>query len=143
VWRNEKIKRRALSAPGVLSSAIVIADFQGYVHFLDKNTGALVARAKVAKQRVSSAPATFENTVVVLTDGGTMAAFRVTPSAATHAPAVPESAPSQSAPVPTVTPAATPEPPAATPEPTTTPEPPAAPAPTPPPAPAPAPTPTQ
>ena len=136
VWRNEKIKRRALSAPGVLSSAIVIADFQGYVHFLDKNTGALVARAKVAKQRVSSAPATFENTVVVLTDGGTLAAFRVTPSAATHAPAVPESAPSQPAPVPTVTPAATPEP-------TTTPEPPAAPAPTPPPAPAPAPTPTQ
>jgi outer membrane protein assembly factor BamB len=101
VWRNDKIKRRALSAPVVLDDAIVIADFQGYVHFLDKHTGALVARNKVAKQRVSSAPAAFANTVVVLTDGGSLAAFRVTPSSASAAPAA-------AAPTPTPAPAPAP-----------------------------------
>jgi hypothetical protein len=64
----------------------------------------------VAKQRVSSAPAAFENTVVVLTDGGSLAAYRVTPKAAAPAPApaAAESAPA----VPIVAPA--PEPPAPT-----------------------------
>jgi outer membrane protein assembly factor BamB len=89
VWRNEKVKRRALSAPVVTSSAVVIADYQGYVHYLDKNTGELVARVKVAKQRVSSAPAAAEDTVVVLTDGGELAAFKATPKAPTPAAAVP------------------------------------------------------
>jgi outer membrane protein assembly factor BamB len=106
VWRNEKVKRRALSAPVVLDSAIVIADYQGYVHFLDKNTGALVARTKVAKQRVSSAPAAFENTVVVLTDGGSLAAFRATPAASAPAaatPAPPSVTPAPAAPTPAPT----------------------------------------
>ena len=132
VWRNDKIKRRALSAPVVISTAIVIADYQGYVHFLDKNTGALVARAKVAKQRVSSPPAASENTVVVLTDGGSMAAFRATPTAANPARAAAEPAPAAPA-VPATTPAPTPEAtPAATPEatPESPPAPPPAPAPT-------------
>jgi len=93
VWRNEKVERRALTAPVVIDSAVAIADYQGYVHFLDKKTGELVARVKVSKQRVSSAPAAFGNTVVVLTDGGSLAAFRVTPPASNAAPAAAESAP--------------------------------------------------
>jgi outer membrane protein assembly factor BamB len=103
VWRNDKVKRRALSAPVVIGSAIAIADYQGYVHFFDKNTGALVARSKVAKQRVSTPPAAFENTVVVITDGGSLAAFRATPATAPPAPAAADATPS-------APPAATPAP---------------------------------
>jgi outer membrane protein assembly factor BamB len=111
VWRNEKVKRRALSAPVVIESAIAIADFQGYVHFLDKRTGELVARARVSKQRVSSAPAASGNTLVVLTDGGSLAAFRVTPSASTAAPAAAQpAAPPESA-APPGSPAPPPAPP--------------------------------
>jgi outer membrane protein assembly factor BamB len=76
LWRNEKLKRRGLSTPIVSNSAIAIADFQGYVHWLDKKTGELVARERVAKQRVSNPPAGANNTIVVLTDGGTLAAYR-------------------------------------------------------------------
>jgi outer membrane protein assembly factor BamB len=135
VWRNEKVKRRAVSAPVVTSSAVAIADFQGYLHYLDKNSGALVARVKVAKQRVSSAPAAFEDTVVVLTDGGSLAAFRASPKApapAAETPPPAATAPTAPAPAEAATPApATPAP--ATPAP--------APAATPPPAPVPAPAP--
>jgi outer membrane protein assembly factor BamB len=81
VWQNAKLKRRGLSVPVVLSTSIVVADYQGYVHWLDKNTGALVARKRVSKFRVSNAPVVSGDTVVVLTDGGDLAAFRATPPA--------------------------------------------------------------
>jgi outer membrane protein assembly factor BamB len=87
MWRNDKLKRRGLSAPVVTSTAIALADFQGYLHWLDKNTGELVARERVAKkQRVSSPPVGDGDIVVVLTDGGTLAAYRATPKASTSAP---------------------------------------------------------
>jgi outer membrane protein assembly factor BamB len=79
LWRNEKLKRRGLSTPAVTSTAIVVADYQGYLHWLDKITGELVARERVAKFRVSNAPVAVDNTVVVITDSGRMAAYRATP----------------------------------------------------------------
>ena len=113
IWRNEKLKRRGLSTPVVTSTAIAMADFQGYIHWLDKNTGELVARERVAKQRVSNPPAGANNIIVVLTDGGALAAYRATPkvSSAPPAPAA-SAAPPATAPAP-----ATETPPAAEPAP--------------------------
>jgi len=112
VWRNDKIRRRALSAPVVLGGAIAIADYQGYVHYLDKNTGVFVARVRTSKQRVSNPLVGADNIVVVLTDGGTLAAFRATPRTAPAAAApaaaaepAPEATPPSSE---TAAPAATP-----------------------------------
>ena len=81
LWRNDKLKRRGLSAPAVTSTAIAVADYQGYLHWLDKTTGELVARERVAKYRVSNPPIAVKDTVVVLTDSGELAAFRATPRA--------------------------------------------------------------
>jgi outer membrane protein assembly factor BamB len=116
VWRNEKIRRRGLTAPVVLGSAIAIADYQGYVHYLDKNTGVLVARVRTSKQRVSNPPVGANNIVVVLTDGGTLAAFRATPravpaAAQAPAPAAAQAAETDPAVPPTPSPAPPPTPP--------------------------------
>jgi outer membrane protein assembly factor BamB len=140
VWRNDKLKRRGLSTPVVTSSAIALADFQGYLHWLDKGTGELVARERIAKkQRVSNPPAGEGDTVVVLTDAGTLAAYRATPKVVSPPAATPVVAPA-----PTATPPAE-TPPAETPPATTNPasaapattEPPPAENPAPPPAPPP------
>jgi outer membrane protein assembly factor BamB len=150
LWRNTKLKLRRLSTPVLTSTAVAVADFQGYLHWLDKNTGELVARERVAKERVSNAPAAVDDTIVVLTDGGKLAAYRATPAASAAATAAPAAAPATPAaaepvvpptpaPVEPATPAAAPptaapaEPatPAATP-PTAAPAEPAAPAATPP-----------
>src|ERR1700722_13613681 len=88
LWRNEKIKRRGLSTPIVTSTAIAVADFQGYIHWLDKNTGVLVARERIAKkQRVSNPPVGSGDTVVVLTDSRPRAAYRAPPKVQTPRPA--------------------------------------------------------
>ena len=91
--------------------------------WLDKTTGELVAREHVAKERVSNAPVAVGDTVVVLTDGGKMAAYRATPPVSAATPAVPvtePSAPTPAAVVPEV-PAAVPEAPAVPEVPTTLP----------------------
>jgi outer membrane protein assembly factor BamB len=125
IWRSQKLKLRRLSTPVLTSTAVVVADFQGYVHWLDKASGELVARDRVAKERITSAPVAVGDTVVVLTDGGKMAAYRATPAPAAPATATaaPATATPAASPVPvpeTSAPEATPAPetPAATPPPT-------------------------
>src|SRR3984957_351188 len=133
LWRNNKLKRRGLSTPIVTGTAVAIADFQGYIHWLDKSTGALVAREHIAKQRVSNPPAGAGDTIVVLTDGGTLAAYRATPrvSSPLPQPAATPAAP-VAAPVTEPAPATAPAPAAETPPPAA--EGPAPPSATPPPA---------
>jgi outer membrane protein assembly factor BamB len=134
LWRNDKLKLRRLTTPVLTSTAVAVADFQGYLHWLDKTTGELVARERVAKERVSNSPVAVGDTIVVLTDGGKLAAFRATPAAAKAAPAAVAPAPPAAAPVPPAAePAAAPATPAA--EPPATPAPPAADPATPPPTP--------
>ncbi len=107
VWRNDKLKRRGLSAPVVTSTAIAIADYQGYLHWLDKNTGELVARERIAKkQRVSNPPAGAGDTVVVLTDAGTLAAYRATPKLVSAPAATPVATPTPAGTAPPETPPA-------------------------------------
>jgi outer membrane protein assembly factor BamB len=89
LWRNQKLKLRRLSTPVLTSTAVGVADFQGYLHWLDKTTGELVARERIAKERITNSPAAVGDTIVVLTDGGKMAAFRATPSAVAATAAVP------------------------------------------------------
>lgn len=79
LWRNDKLLRRGLSTPAITSTAIAVADYQGYLHWLDKSTGELVARQRVAKFRVSNSPVAVKDTVVLLTDAGNLAAFRAMP----------------------------------------------------------------
>src|ERR1700726_2928118 len=114
LWRNQKLKLRRLSTPVLTSTAVAVADFQGYVHWLDKTTGELVARQRVAKERISNSPVSVGETVVLLTDSGKLAAFRAPPSAAAPAALAPAPAPPAAAPAPA---AADPAPPAAAPAP--------------------------
>lgn len=83
LWRNDRLKLRGVSTPVETSTAVVVADYKGYLHWLDKSTGTLVARERIAKFRVGSPPVVVDDTVVVLDDGGKLAAYRADPAAAT------------------------------------------------------------
>lgn len=81
LWRQKGLLHRGLTSPAALDAdnALVVADFQGYVHFLDKATGALAARVSSGKVRVSTTPQIVGNMVLVVNDRGQISAFRVTP----------------------------------------------------------------
>lgn len=79
-WRQNALLRRGLSAPAAVDGAVAVADFEGYVHWLDAATGEIRARSK-AGGRVSSAPQSTDGSVVLVDDSGRITAFRL-PAAA-------------------------------------------------------------
>ena len=79
LWRQKALAHRRLSAAVETDNAIVTADYQGYVHWLDKATGAFAARAGTGKVRISNAPVVAGGLVLVVNDTGKITAFRVTP----------------------------------------------------------------
>lgn len=54
MWRQEKLKGRLLTAPVVQKEFIVIGDFQGYVHWLSREDGRLVARQDLDRANTSA-----------------------------------------------------------------------------------------
>ena len=80
IWRQKALLHRRLSAVVEADTSVVTADYQGYVHWLDKATGALAARASTGKVRISNAPLVVGNMVLVVNDAGKITAFRMTPT---------------------------------------------------------------
>lgn len=83
LWRQKALAYRGLTAPVAMDAdnALVVADYKGYVHFLDKATGTLAARTSDGSVRVSTSPVVVGNMVLVVNDRGRISAFRVTPLA--------------------------------------------------------------
>jgi outer membrane protein assembly factor BamB len=79
LWRQKALLHRRLSAAVEADTSIVTGDFQGYVHWIDKATGALAARASTGKVRISNSPVVVGNMVLVVNDAGKISAFRMTP----------------------------------------------------------------
>jgi outer membrane protein assembly factor BamB len=61
VWKQDKLRLRNLSAPLALGREIVVADIQGYVHFLARDSGAFVGRAATDGSPVSTNPVMLPN----------------------------------------------------------------------------------
>jgi outer membrane protein assembly factor BamB len=79
VWRQDALRLRGLTAPVVDGEAIVVGDFDGYMHWLDRETGEMIGRVKAGGERISNAPVAANGMVFVQSDGGTVYAFRSRP----------------------------------------------------------------
>jgi outer membrane protein assembly factor BamB len=79
VWRQKGLAHRGLSAPVVLDKSIAVADYKGYVHWLDKATGAFAGRAAAGGDRVSNPPVAAGDRVLVINDQGRVTAFKTSP----------------------------------------------------------------
>lgn len=79
VWDQDAMARRGLTSPVVDGDAVVVADFQGHVHWLDAATGALLGRIATAKSRVTNAPVAADGMVYLQTDAGHLYALRARP----------------------------------------------------------------
>ncbi|MGH8177309.1 MAG: outer membrane protein assembly factor BamB [Steroidobacter sp.] len=86
-WEQDAMKRRGLTAPAIDGDALVVGDFQGYLHWLDKSTGEIIARQKTDGERITNTPLAAEAGVFVQTDSGKLLAFRSAAEAAEAPPA--------------------------------------------------------
>jgi len=76
LWKQKKLHARKLSAPAVLGEFILVGDLEGYVHWLSREDGSLVARTRVGDDPISTPPIVRDGVAYVYGDGGNLAAFR-------------------------------------------------------------------
>jgi outer membrane protein assembly factor BamB len=81
LWEQDGLRRRALSAPAVDGDALLVGDFEGYVHWLDKATGEIVARRKSGGDRISNSAVVDDGLAFLQTDDGKLIAYRSQPLA--------------------------------------------------------------
>jgi outer membrane protein assembly factor BamB len=98
VWRQSGLAHRGLSAPVVTDNAVAVADFKGYVHWLDKSNGAFIGRAQAGGARVSNPPFALGDRVFLINDEGRITAFKTAPIAVASARPVKEEEPERRGP---------------------------------------------
>ena len=71
-WRQAALKNRQLSTPMPMGSLIAVGDLEGYVHFLNRDDGALASRFKTNNSPVLAQMALINSTTVLAQtrDGG-------------------------------------------------------------------------
>lgn len=100
LWRQENLMGRELTTPEVINNTVVVADFDGYVHWLSEDDGRLLERQNLNEiwesyypvyydtlrdelksqeyhRVVSARPLAVNNTLLVRDNDGDLVAFRV------------------------------------------------------------------
>ncbi len=75
-WRQEKLLNRDLTTPLALRRAVLVGDFQGYLHFLSPDDGSFLARVALGSE-INATPVAFGGGAVVQTQDGTIALVTV------------------------------------------------------------------
>jgi len=75
-WQQTGLKRRGLGAPVLHGGAVVVGDFDGYLHWLDRETGRFVARERPGSTRFATTPVVIGDRLFVIDDGGEITAVR-------------------------------------------------------------------
>lgn len=71
LWMNKQLEFRKTTAPLALGDLIVVGDFEGYLHALNADNGAMMARIDTDGSAIPAAPIEMDNGLLVQTqDGG-------------------------------------------------------------------------
>ncbi len=77
IWRQNALRLRDVTAPSAHGNVIVVGDFEGFLHWIDPRDGSFLARERAASNRITSAPLVVGQTMIVQSEGGTVAAYAV------------------------------------------------------------------
>jgi outer membrane protein assembly factor BamB len=77
LWRQDKLKWRRLTAPLGIGRYVVVGDFEGYVHWLSREDGRMLARVRVDSSGILAPPVAYRDIVLIYGRGGTLTALQV------------------------------------------------------------------
>ena len=75
VWSQDALKNRRLSDAVVLGDYVVIGDFEGYLHWIDRENGELAARTRVGSAPITKGITVVDGVLFVQGDDGELAAL--------------------------------------------------------------------
>lgn len=76
-WKNDKMSYRKLSSPISFGQAVLVGDYKGYVHFLSREDGSLLARTSTDDSAIVATPILAGANVVFQTMQGEIVAFAI------------------------------------------------------------------
>ena len=74
-WKQEALHARKITAPLLIGDKLVVADLEGYVHWLDKSDGILRGRARPTDSRHIAQPLEWNNRVMVIDSEGILSSL--------------------------------------------------------------------
>ena len=77
IWKQAALLNRFVTKPVVLGKSLVVADFEGYLHALNIDTGAQIGRTQLASEAFSTAPTTSQDLLIAQSSSGDVAAYRI------------------------------------------------------------------
>jgi outer membrane protein assembly factor BamB len=75
VWRNTQLANRGLAAPVSFGRTVAVGDYQGYMHFLSREDGSLLARSASDGSAVVGMPVVAGDNLIYQTQAGTLVAL--------------------------------------------------------------------
>jgi outer membrane protein assembly factor BamB len=77
LWKQPALRMRMITAPAVIDRYVVVADYQGYLHWMDKYEGSFVARVQSDDEGVLATPLVIDEHVVMLGKSGELTSWKV------------------------------------------------------------------
>ena len=74
-WKQEALHARKITAPQLAGDKLVVADLEGYVHWLDKSDGALRGRVQPTDSRHIAQPLVWNERIMVIDSEGTLSSL--------------------------------------------------------------------
>ena len=75
-WKSDQLRNRGLTRPVFFGGFVVVGDMDGYLHWIDIDSGEFAAREKVGGKGFTGAPLVVGDTLYVYTRKGELAAYR-------------------------------------------------------------------
>jgi outer membrane protein assembly factor BamB len=76
LWKQDKLRGRGVTGPVVYGASVVVGDFEGYLHWLSKDSGGFQARVRVDSAGILVPGVVLEDTLYVAGRGGHIVALR-------------------------------------------------------------------
>ncbi|MCH4295423.1 outer membrane protein assembly factor BamB [Shewanella sp. 3B26] len=73
LWSNSELANRELTSPAVVGNYLVVGDFEGYLHFIDRNDGSIAGRIEIDSDGLYSQPLVIDGKIYVQGRSGKVA----------------------------------------------------------------------
>ena len=77
MWKQEKLSARKITRPVTMKNTVLVADFEGYLHWLSPFDGHFMGREETDGSGVIVPPLVYDNVAYVLTRDGELSAFTI------------------------------------------------------------------
>ncbi|GEA49226.1 outer membrane protein assembly factor BamB [Vibrio inusitatus NBRC 102082] len=77
LWQNKELEYRLLTAPAIIDRKIVLGDSEGYLHWIDRNTGEFISQQLEHDSGFAVAPIEVDDGFVITTRNGSVKMLKI------------------------------------------------------------------